>query len=118
MPRECTCPLCGAPVKELPLTLLPERGMVVAGGAFVHLSGTEAMLLQRLADVYPRHMSKEAILDWLYQLNPDDAPEIKIVDVFICKIRKKIERLGIRIDTLWGKGYALATPMRIAKEAA
>jgi hypothetical protein len=37
--------------------------------------------------------------------NPPDPTEIKIVDVFICKLRKKLRPLNIEITTIWGKGY-------------
>lgn len=38
------------------------------------------------------------------RLNP---PDIKIVDVFVCKMRKKLRPYGITIDTVWGRGYLL-----------
>jgi two-component system cell cycle response regulator CtrA len=43
-----------------------------------------------------------------------DEPEVKIIDVFICKLRKKIEKLsaegGTCIETVWGRGYVLRDP--------
>lgn len=36
-----------------------------------------------------------------------DAPEPKILDVFICKMRPKLNRIGISIETIWGRGWAL-----------
>ena len=39
-----------------------------------------------------------------------DEPEPKIIDVFICKLRRKLEIAGARgvsIDTVWGQGYIL-----------
>lgn len=86
--------------------------MVVANGKFAVLTGHEMLLLQRLAEVFPRVLSKESALEWLYQLNADSEPEIKIIDVYICKARKKLEPIGVRIDTVWGKGYALAVSAR------
>lgn len=120
MQPECTCPVCGSAITDMPVTLLPERGMVIANGKFAVLTGHELMLVQRLAEVFPRVLSKEAALEWLYQLNPDNVPEIKIIDVFVCKARKKLEPIGVRIDTVWGKGYALAVSdkPRIAREVA
>jgi|SRR5580700_2392435 two-component system cell cycle response regulator CtrA len=53
-------------------------------------------------------MSKEAILTALYSDRADDAPEIKIVDVFVCKIRAKIEPHGLQIETHWGRGYSMS----------
>ena len=51
--------------------------------------------------------SRQQIMSHLYTVGVDDEPEIKIVDVFICKLRKKIKPLGVVIDTLWGHGYSL-----------
>ncbi len=112
MPLSCSCPVCGQPVGELPVTILPERGMVVANGKFVILTGHEMLILERLVEVFPRVLSKDAAVDWLYQLQPEGGAEPKIVDVYICKIRKKLTPLGVRIDTLWGRGYALALSER------
>jgi DNA-binding response OmpR family regulator len=120
MQPECNCPLCGTAGIRLPMSLLPERGMVVANGKFAIVTGHEALLLQRLAEVFPRVLSKESLLEWMYQINPDKEPELKIIDVYVCKLRKKISPLGVRIDTLWGKGYALApdSKLEIVSEAA
>lgn len=41
----------------------------------------------------------------LYSERADNAPEVKIIDVFICKIRPKLEPFGIRIETQWGQGW-------------
>lgn len=108
MPHDQTCPVCGSAVEEIPFTILPERGMVIANGKFAHLTTSETLLLQRMAEIFPRVLSKAAAMEWLYSLDNTKEPAIKIVDVFMCKMRKKIEPLGLRIDTLWGKGYALA----------
>jgi two-component system cell cycle response regulator CtrA len=43
----------------------------------------------------------------LYSLNPDDPPEVKIVDVFVCKMRKKLKPFGIEIKTNWGESYEI-----------
>jgi two-component system cell cycle response regulator CtrA len=50
-------------------------------------------------------LSKEAILDHLY--GGLDEPNPKIIDVFICKIRKKLQAMGVEdfIETNWGRGY-------------
>ena len=56
-------------------------------------------------------MAKETFLNHLY--NGMDEPEIKIIDVFICKLRKKLEDAsnGINyIETVWGRGYVLRDP--------
>lgn len=51
--------------------------------------------------------TKAAVLAALYRDLGKDEAEEKIVDVFICKIRKKLKPFGIRIRTVWGQGYAL-----------
>jgi two-component system cell cycle response regulator CtrA len=55
------------------------------------------------------HPSKSQMMDELY----GDAilqPEIKIIDVLVCKIRKKLKPFGIEISTHWGRGYYLSEP--------
>jgi DNA-binding response OmpR family regulator len=118
VPHECTCPVCGHAITELPVQILPERGMVIANGKFVRLPAQEMELLALLAKVFPRVLTKEAALDHLYQLDPDGEAEMKIVDVLICKIRRKVEPLGLRIDTQWGRGFALAAPLRVSGASA
>ena len=41
-----------------------------------------------------------------------DEPEMKIIDVFVCKVRKRLERAGLRnaIETVWGHGYIMRSP--------
>lgn len=56
--------------------------------------------------------TKDAILAGLYGHLAGDAPEAKIVDVFICKLRKKLQPFGIVIETIWGQGYRLAAESR------
>ena len=54
-------------------------------------------------------LTKEALMATLYyNLNKDEA-EIKIVDVFVCKIRKKLAPFGIKIETRRGVGYELTS---------
>lgn len=48
-------------------------------------------------------VTKQNIMSVLYGLD-DDTPEIKIVDVFVCKLRKKLPA-GEKIETIWGSGY-------------
>ena len=53
-------------------------------------------------------LTKEMFLNHLY--SSVDEPEMKIIDVFICKLRKKLsDAAGGRdyIDTVWGRGYML-----------
>ena len=51
--------------------------------------------------------TKEMVMFALYSSLGKDEAEPKIVDVFICKIRRKLKPFGIDIKTVWGKGYYL-----------
>jgi two-component system cell cycle response regulator CtrA len=55
-------------------------------------------------------LTKEAFLNHLY--GGMDEPEVKIIDVFICKLRKKLAQAGAGnlIGTVWGRGYVLRDP--------
>jgi two-component system cell cycle response regulator CtrA len=56
--------------------------------------------------------TKDAIMTALYGGRVDDAAEAKIVDVFICKMRRKLAPFGIEIKTHWGQGYFIAAPAK------
>lgn len=56
--------------------------------------------------------SKEQILTAVYSAYGRDEPEMKIVNVFICKIRKKLKPYGVNIETLWGRGYYIPSAMK------
>jgi two-component system, cell cycle response regulator CtrA len=89
------------------LSLDLERHDVAANGIPVALTGKEFELLRLLMLRRNLVLTKEAILDQLY--GGLDEPEVKIVDVFVCKIRKKLARAGLDsvIGTVWGRGYTI-----------
>jgi two-component system, cell cycle response regulator CtrA len=78
---------------------------IYANGKPVTLTKKEYQIAEILALRKGAVLSKEAILDHLY--GGLDEPNPKIVDVFICKIRKKLHALGVEdfIETNWGRGY-------------
>jgi two-component system cell cycle response regulator CtrA len=82
----------------------------VAGRA-VHLTGKEYAILELLTLRKGMVMTKEAFLNHLY--GGMDEPEVKIIDVFICKLRKKLAQAGCEelIGTVWGRGYVLRDPV-------
>ena len=53
--------------------------------------------------------TKDAIMAALYRDSCRDEAEIKIVDVFICKIRAKLRPFDVPIETIWGHGYRLTS---------
>lgn len=75
------------------------------------LTPKEALILAHLTAIRGRLATKDSIMSAIYR-GADDEPEIKIVDVFICKLRNKIGE-G-RIATVWGQGYRL-TPAGLAE---
>ncbi len=89
------------------LTLDMEQQDVTAHGVRVHLTTKEFAILQLLVLRRNMIMTKEAILAQLY--GGMDEPEIKIIDVFVCKIRSKLSKAGLPnvISTVWGRGYTV-----------
>ena len=84
---------------------------VVIGGQRVHLTSKEYQILELLALRRGSTITKEMFLNHLY--GGMDEPEMKIVDVFICKLRKKllVASGGTNyIETVWGRGYVLRQP--------
>lgn len=87
---------------------LDTRTVEVAGTP-VHLTNKEYAILELLAMRKGTVLTKETFLNHLY--NGMDEPEIKIIDVFVCKLRKKLaDASGLNtnyIETVWGRGYML-----------
>ncbi|MFY9626526.1 MAG: response regulator transcription factor [Methylocystis sp.] len=86
---------------------------VEVGAARVRLTGKEYQMLELLALRKGSTLSKEMFLNHLY--GGMDEPELKIIDVFICKLRKKLANAsGGRdyIETVWGRGYMLREPIQ------
>jgi len=82
--------------------------IVEVGGTPVHLTNKEYAILELLAMRKGTVLTKEMFLNHLY--NGMDEPEIKIIDVFVCKLRKKLADAADGtnyIETVWGRGYML-----------
>ena len=82
--------------------------VVTVAGKVLPLTGKEYALIELLALKKGSTVSKEQFLNHLY--NGMDEPEVKIIDVFFCKIRSKIKELSggeDYITTIWGRGYIL-----------
>ena len=80
-------------------------------GARVHLTGKEYQMLELLALRMGTTLTKEMFLSHLY--GGMDEPEMKIIDVFICKLRKKLDSASSGkkyIETVWGRGYVMRHP--------
>jgi two-component system cell cycle response regulator CtrA len=80
----------------------------------VHLTGKEYQMLELLSLRKGTTLTKEMFLNHLY--GGMDEPELKIIDVFICKLRKKLANASSGknyIETVWGRGYVLREPHEV-----
>ena len=77
----------------------------------LHLTGKEYGILELLSLRKGTTLTKEMFLNHLY--GGMDEPELKIIDVFVCKLRKKLAAAtqgDNYIETVWGRGYVLRDP--------
>jgi len=87
---------------------------VEVDGVPVHLTGKEYQMLELLSLRKGTTLTKEMFLNHLY--GGMDEPELKIIDVFICKLRKKLAQANDGenyIETVWGRGYVLRDPEQV-----
>src|SRR5471030_3148287 len=87
---------------------------VEVNGLRVHLTGKEYQMLELLSLRKGTTLTKEMFLNHLY--GGMDEPELKIIDVFICKLRKKLANASAGrnfIETVWGRGYVLREPHEV-----
>ncbi|MDX1737759.1 MAG: response regulator transcription factor [Alphaproteobacteria bacterium] len=92
--------------------------LVSVDGNDVHLTGKEYSILELLAMRLGTTLTKDVFLNHLY--GGIDEPETKIIDVFVCKLRKKIANAAHGknyIETIWGRGYVLRDPDTIDNKA-
>ncbi len=83
----------------------------------LHLTGKEYGILELLSLRKGTTLTKEMFLNHLY--GGMDEPELKIIDVFVCKLRKKLAQAtegDNYIETVWGRGYVLRDPQVEATE--
>lgn len=84
---------------------------VSVNGEPLHLTGKEYGIMELLSLRKGSTLNKDQFLNHLY--GGIDEPELKIIDVFICKLRKKLEKASggkNYIETVWGRGYVLRDP--------
>lgn len=85
---------------------------VVVNGMNPELTGKELSMMLLFASTPGRVLSKEMLLTQMYTGGVDDEPEMKIIDVFVCKLRKKLTEIHPDaekfIETVLGRGYRLS----------
>ncbi|MCJ2104706.1 response regulator transcription factor [Methylobacterium sp. E-041] len=90
------------------LTVNIDKKFVQIAGTSINLTTREYQMLELLALRKGTAITKEMFLNHLY--GGMDEPEVKIIDVFICKMRKKLANASggkNYIETVWGRGYVL-----------
>jgi len=98
-------------IKTGDITVNLDAKTTEVNGQRVHLTGKEYQMLELLSLRKGTTLTKEMFLNHLY--GGMDEPELKIIDVFICKLRKKLaSATGGKhfIETVWGRGYVLRDP--------
>jgi two-component system cell cycle response regulator CtrA len=98
-------------IKTGKLVINLDTRSVDVDGRRLHVTGKEYSILELLSLRKGTTLTKEMFLDHLY--GGIDEPELKIIDVFICKLRKKIAAAtggDHYIETVWGRGYVLKDP--------
>ncbi|QQP88866.1 response regulator transcription factor [Skermanella rosea] len=97
------------------LTVNLDTRTVEVDGQPLHLTGKEYGILELLSLRKGTTLTKEMFLNHLY--GGMDEPELKIIDVFVCKLRKKLAQStngDNYIETVWGRGYVLRDPQEEA----
>jgi DNA-binding response OmpR family regulator len=89
-----------------------DQRLVLVDDHPVRLTGKEYDILELLVLHKGTPLTKAMIIDHLY--GGIDEPEVKIIDVFVCKLRKKLAQAtggSHYIETVWGRGYVLRDPI-------
>ena len=91
-----------------------DRKQIVIAGAAVHVTPQEYRMAEALALRAGVTLTKQNLMDALY--GGRDEPEVKIIGVFICKLRNKLKAAGAAdvIQTIWGRGYCMREPEAVA----
>ena len=102
---------CESTIRTGKLVVNLETQVVSVDDQPVHLTGKEYGILELLSMHKGTTMTKEMFLNHLYC--GTDEPELKIIDVFVCKLRKKLAQAtggNHYIETVWGRGHMLRDP--------
>ena len=113
-----SAPTHGSTIRTGDLVVDLDTRVVSVDGKQVHLTDKEYAILELLSLRKGATVTKEMLLNHLYggvasSKPPRAEPELKIIDVFVCKLRKKLARAtggNHYIETIWGRGYLLRDP--------
>jgi DNA-binding winged helix-turn-helix (wHTH) protein len=107
MPMVLTCKCCGQEVEGAKILVDHDESLIYNASHTAYLTRQEFKVVKLLIDRSPNMITKESLYDLAFVDDRGEGPSMKIVDVIICKIRKKIEPVDLIIETVWGKGYKL-----------
>lgn len=101
-----------AELRERVALLEAELGMGIDAPLCLDLTGQETRLFGHLLkrDFVTRGSAMQA----LYGCRPDTEVEAKTIDVFVCKMRRKLKPFGIGIETQWGQGWFMTPQAKAA----
>lgn len=103
---EGRCPHCGGPAPEQNyVTVLADDNVAYVGDKKISLTKNLATVLEALVDAYPRVVTKDFLIDRIYGgLEPAGD---KILDVWICQLRKHMKGTAASLKTVWRRGWRL-----------
>lgn len=102
------CPTCGGPLPhDDQLRIDPEGGFLLRGGSLVRLKPVEFTLFEQLWRARPRHVEREQLHEGIIwrRFGAKREPQLKLIDVLVCKMRPRLKEVGIKIETVWGRGF-------------
>lgn len=113
-----TCPVCGGVIHDDGRVLVDRGGLkVMAGSQEATLTRSEMLTFLALWRERPRVVSHHRLLDATVPPGRDDERDDKILDNWIHKLRRKLNPVGITIETAWGEGYRITLPQPAARAA-
>lgn len=102
------CPLCGNLYGGHEGVFVDEEfNGVIIDGESVKLTRRLTQTLAGIVRNSPRVITKAHLMDYIYGLETEDEPGSKVLDTFICMLRKRIKHTRFRIETIQGSGYRL-----------
>jgi DNA-binding winged helix-turn-helix (wHTH) protein len=101
------CPCCLQFVDDVNILVDSIGCQITNGDKTVKLSRQQFNMAKYLIDCFPRMAEKGDIYSSVFLDEHGEGPDMKIIDVMICKIRPALADVGLVVETIWGKGYKI-----------
>jgi DNA-binding response OmpR family regulator len=112
------CPCCGQKTAvKRPIVDLTDNTIVWAGGR-IDATGQEAEFISILAKSFGRAVAYDAIISGIYGGGDEPQDAKNILSIHKSHLRKRLLRIGLQIQNVWGKGYALEAVRQESASAA